>query len=207
MITEKELELLLAKPAIEAKLQDLKADFLKKEAQLLEISDHDFLALAILVPSLGLALANGTISLMEEQALNKKARRLSKGGYFLKRDPVVFAMKFLIKAYDKWELTFCTFLQEVLESTGHISQYYVDQDAAESPDFEADLAEMGFELMRLPYIVNQLTTAFFFNDSGEVLNERSIPQAEFQKLNDLGPKLGLDKLRYFKLLLATYEVK
>ena len=53
-----------------------------------------------------MALANGSVSLFEELALNKKARKLSKGGYFLKKDPVVYAMKFLLDKYDIWEARF-----------------------------------------------------------------------------------------------------
>ena len=30
-------------------------------------------------------------------------RKLSKGGYFLKKDPVVYSMKYLIKNYTIWE--------------------------------------------------------------------------------------------------------
>ena len=50
----------------------------------MDLSEHDFLSLILMTPTVGIALANGSISLFEELALNKMARKMSKGGYFLK---------------------------------------------------------------------------------------------------------------------------
>ncbi len=97
---------MVEEPAILEATKALKQEFVNKEAEFLDISDHDFLALAMMTPTVGIALANGSVSLFEELALNKKARKLSKGGYFLKRDPVVDGMKYLIKDFDIWRNKF-----------------------------------------------------------------------------------------------------
>jgi len=102
MFTENEVSALINDEDILAKTVELKKQFITKEAQFLEINDHDFLSLVILAPSVGVALANGSVSLFEEISLNKKARKLSKGGYFMKKDPVVVAMGYLIKNYNDW---------------------------------------------------------------------------------------------------------
>ena len=96
MLTEFEIETMMEIPAILEATQKLKKDFIKTDAPYLEIGDHDFFGLIMLAPTVGVALANGSVSLFEELALNKKARKASKGGYFLKKDPTVYAMKFLL---------------------------------------------------------------------------------------------------------------
>ena len=50
-------------------------DFLKTEAPYLEISDEDFFSLVVMAPTIGIAMADGKITLFEEMALNKKARK------------------------------------------------------------------------------------------------------------------------------------
>ncbi len=104
MFTEYEVELMIEDPKIQEATFELKKDFIKTEAPYLEISDQDFFSLVMLSPTVGIALANGSVSLFEELALNKKARKLSKGGYFLKKDPVVYAMKYLISVSKKTHL-------------------------------------------------------------------------------------------------------
>ncbi|MGB3465403.1 MAG: hypothetical protein WBA74_09035, partial [Cyclobacteriaceae bacterium] len=89
MFTEYEIETMVERESILSAVNELKIDFLKTEAPYLEISDHDFLSLVMMTPTVGIALANGSVSLFEELALNRKARKLSKGGYFIKKDPVV----------------------------------------------------------------------------------------------------------------------
>ena len=88
MFTEYEIESIIELPEILEATQALKKDFCKNEAPYLEISDHDFFSLVMMAPTVGMALADGTVSLFEELALNKKARKLSKGGYFMKKECV-----------------------------------------------------------------------------------------------------------------------
>ena len=97
MFTEYEIETMLHIKEVQEANAILRKDFLKNEAPYLEITDHDFFSLVMMTPTLGIAMADGNVSLFEELALNKKARKLSKGGYFMKKDPVVYAMKFLLK--------------------------------------------------------------------------------------------------------------
>ena len=113
MFTEYEIETMMEYPEVQSAALELKKEFLKAEAPYLEISDEDFFSLIVMTPTIGIAMADGSISLWEEMALNKKARKLSKGGYFMKKDPVVYAMKYLIKNYDNWSDRFF----EVLKTT------------------------------------------------------------------------------------------
>ena len=102
MFTEDQVNAILDFDGVSEKVEKLKLVFKEGELQLLDMINHDFLSMALLTPTIELALANGNISLMEEMAINQKARKLSKGGYFLQTDPVVYTMKYYIQNFDKW---------------------------------------------------------------------------------------------------------
>ena len=82
MFSEYEVETFMKIPEVNERVKSLKKDFITSEAKFLEISDHDFLSLILMTPSVGVANANENISLFEEIVLNKMARKMSKGGLF-----------------------------------------------------------------------------------------------------------------------------
>ena len=65
MFTENEVAIMLENKSIENSVVELKKDFIGQEAQYMELSDHDFLSLVLLTPSVGIALANNSVSLFE----------------------------------------------------------------------------------------------------------------------------------------------
>ena len=72
MFSENEVGIMLENQSIHDTVKSLKEEFITKEARFLEIGDHDFLSLVLLTPSVGVALANGSVSLFEELSLNKR---------------------------------------------------------------------------------------------------------------------------------------
>ena len=113
MFTEAEIAVIIENQEIEKVVESLKTHFIQKEAPYFEISNHDFLSLILLSPVVGKAMANNNISFREEMSLQKKARKLSKGGFFLSKDPVADAMKYLIKKFDQWEDEFYSSIKSV----------------------------------------------------------------------------------------------
>ena len=186
-------------------IKSLKKEFLKTEAQFLEINDHDFLSLVLLSPSVGIALANGTVSLFEELALNKRARQLSKGGYFMKKDPVVIAMGYLIKNYDNWEDMFMKYLKDLMSNVLDIHSVEY-QDVADE-----DITPVSFrkEVLKAPYGFVRFLSSFFCSEDVDVINaeSRNIAKIEYEKVLELGTKLGLDKIPIFRHFCATYNVR
>ena len=187
------------------RLQPLKKDFLKTEAQFLEISDHDFLSLVLLSPSVGIALANGSVSLFEELALNKRARQLSKGGYFMKKDPVVIAMGYLIKHYDNWEMKFMEYLRDLMNEVLNLTE--VDyQDVA---DEDVTPGSFRREVLKAPYGFVRFLSSYFCSEDVDIINaeNRNINKVEYDKVLDIGKKLDLDRIPIFRHFCATYNVK
>jgi len=205
MFTENEVTIMLENKGIESAVIGLKKDFIEHEAQFMEISNHDFLSLVLLTPAVGIALANDSVSLFEELALNKKARKLSFGGYFMKKDPVVSAMGFLIKHYDKWKDKFYTLLTELMEIG-------LDLDTLRQQKVsDEDLTPNTFrkELLKAPYGFVRFMASFFCKEDDEIIDveRRSIGKTEYDRVIEIGKSLSLDTVPIFRHFCSTYTVK
>lgn len=204
MFTEKEVSALLKYPGIQDKIAELKLNFINEEAEYLEIEMHDFLSLILLTPSVGIALSNGSVSLFEEMALNKKARKLSKGGYFLKTDPVVFAMEHLIKGYDKWSPIFYASIKNLMHKT-------VDLDSQIDANFsiaDSKESEQCVQVLKSPFILVRFLTSFFMNDEEEdLLSERKISKIEYDRVDEIAEQLGFKELPIYQIYRSKLIVK
>lgn len=204
MFTEKEVGALLKYPGIIEKLDALKQQFIDEEAEYLEIEAHDFLALILMTPSVGIALSNGSVSLFEEMALNKKARKLSKGGYFLKKDPVVFAMEHLIKGYDKWAPIFYESIKNLMHKT-------IDVDTCLDKNFkieDTDESEQFVHVLKSPFIVVRFLTSFFMNDEEEdIFSDRKISQIEYDRVHEIAVQLGFNDFPIYHIYHSRLVIK
>jgi len=203
MFSENEIATILEIPEVLDATIAAKEEYRTKQVEYLDIIDHDFLSLIMMTPTVGIALANGSVSLFEELALNKMARKMSKGGYFLKVDPVVHGMKFLINDYNTWELPFFEVIKVAMDHT-------FDREAIKKWDkqFQEESAHsFSKELMHMPFIFVRFLTSFFLHDEAEIVEVRGISKVEFDKIKDIGYKLKLDELRVFRSFCKTFEVK
>jgi len=203
MFSENEIATLIEIPDILDATIKARDAFKANQVEHLEINDHDFLSLVMMTPSVGIALANGSVSLFEELALNKMARKMSKGGYFMKIDPVCHAMKFLIQEYDKWELSFF----EVIKIAMSITINKQVLDATESANLDHPIMSFARDLMGVPYILVRFMSSFFLHDEAEIVDERAISKVEFEKIIDIGNKLEIQELHVFKSFCNTFEVR
>ncbi|MEM7551405.1 MAG: hypothetical protein AAF363_17115 [Bacteroidota bacterium] len=194
MFTEYEVEVMIEDEIILEAIQNLKKDFIKKEARFLDISDHDFLSLIFLTPTLGVALANDDVNLKEELALNKKARKLSKGNYFLKKDPVVTGMQFCIKNYNYWEEHFLSVIRTVMDRTMNLEDAHEITKNAPLKN----LSDYKKVILICPYILVRYICAFFLEEDEDIFTPRPIKKSEFDVLKELGQKLKIDHLPIFK---------
>lgn len=203
MLTEYEIETMMEIPAILEATQKLKKDFIKSDAPYLEIEDHDFFGLVMLAPTVGVALANGSVSLFEELALNKKARKASKGGYFLKKDPTVYAMKFLLQNYRKWEEKFFDVLKTAMAYSFDIDKL----KAAEPPSGEVDYDDYKREVLASPYILIRFISSFFLQDDEHIIQRRTMNKTDYNTMLAIGEKLDLHRIPVFYKFCKTYKVK
>ncbi|MEJ2004268.1 MAG: hypothetical protein P8X57_04730 [Cyclobacteriaceae bacterium] len=203
MFSEYEVATMIEIQGIREAVIPLKEQFVSEEASMLDISDHDFLSLILMTPSVGVALANGSISLFEELALNKMARRMSRGGFFLKADPVVHAMKFLIKSFDKWEPPFYDAIRLTMQVTFDMECLNRQSDNI----FEDPIKAFAHDLMHVPHIFVNFMSSFVLTDEALTVGQRSISKVEFEKLEEIGNRLSLNEFPVFRSFLATFIVK
>jgi len=203
MFTENEIATLIEIPEVLDATIKARENFKANQVEYLEIIDHDFLSLVMMTPTVGMALANGSVSLFEELALNKMARKMSKGGYFLKVDPVVHAMKFLIEDYEKWELIFFEVIKTAMHATVDKSLISVSGIS----DEDRPIISFARDLMSVPYVLVRFMSSFFLHDEAEIVDARPISKVEFEKIVDIGNKLELNDLHVFKSFCNTFEVR
>ena len=204
MFTEYEIDTMMEIREIQQVTFELKKYFIKSEAPYLELSDHDFFSLVMMAPTIGIAKADGKVTLFEELALNKKARKLSRGGYFMKKDPVVYGMKFMIAKYEDWEANFC----EVLNKAMHMT---FDMDALETTDEPLQVVsyeDYKREVLKSPYILIRFISSFFLENDEDIINKKSkLGQSEYRAMLNIGEKLGLNKLVVFQMFCKSFDVK
>ncbi|MGK7390226.1 MAG: hypothetical protein ACNS60_07740 [Candidatus Cyclobacteriaceae bacterium M2_1C_046] len=204
MFNENEISSFLEDAEILNEVLTKKKEFIASEAEFLEISEHDFLSLIMMTPATGIALSNGSVSLFEELALNKMARKMSKGGYFLKLDPVAHAMKFFIKSYEKWESPFFDVIKLCMHKSFDIKQLSELQSARNS---DKQMLNFTQHLMSVPYGFVRFLTSFFLHDENNLTRERSISKVEYEKITDMGSKLGFDAIPVYQEFLKTFQIK
>ena len=203
MFTEYEIESMMDYQEVKDAALALKKEFLKEEAPYLEISDEDFFSLVVMAPTIGIAMADGNISFFEEMGLNKKARKLSKGGYFMKKDPVVYAMKYLIKNYYNWSDRFYEVLKITIKTT-------IDLNNLNTKSFddskEVDYKEYKKAVLAAPYLLIRFISSFFLENDEDIINsDHKVGKTEYQRLIIIGEKLELDKIPVFQMFCSTFK--
>ncbi|MEQ9467982.1 MAG: hypothetical protein RLN88_11260 [Ekhidna sp.] len=203
MFTEYEIESMLEYPEVKEATITLKRDFLKTEAPYLEISDDDFFSLIIMAPTIGIAMADGKITLFEEMALNKKARKLSKGGYFMKKDPVIYAMKFLIKNYYNWSDKFMDVLKKTIKVTCGLDTLV---QAPVEKKGEVNYQEYRQAVLHSPYLLIRFIASFFLENDEDIINQNhKVGKEEYQRMLLIGEKLELDRVPVFQMFCKTFQ--
>jgi hypothetical protein len=200
MLTENEVGQLVEIPEIRTVVKPIYEGFIRQEKQFEHLSLHDFLSGLLITPSIALAMVDGTTSLFEELTLNKKARRFSKGGFFLQQDPVVRMVTYLRGNFHQWETKFMAGIKEILK------EVIPERSHIKCSDFQEE-QPMFQSLMKTPYILVRFLETFFLPEGEEITNKRIISPLEFEKINSLGDQLQLAELNLFRNFIKTFEVK
>ncbi len=202
MITDSEFVALMNDKDVLAATMNLKKDFLTSEMDFIELGDDDFVALVFLAPTVGIALANGTISLYEQLLLNNKARKLSRGSYFLKKDPVIKGLQFLIKNFTDWENKFYYLIEMVVHSSlkkNEMVYNTLKNEASLSGDFKVDV-------LNAPYVFVKFLSFIFLEEEDDLMNDRAISKVEHDKILEIAKKISIAEIPLFKVFWETFEV-
>jgi len=201
MLTENEVGKLLDISDVYNIVADLHQTFTEAEQSLKNISNHDFLSGMLMLPSVALARVDGTTSLFEELSLNKKARRFSKGGFFLQQDPVVKMVNLLQTSFGQWETKFFEGLSKILKVVvPEITGGSITDEHKQGND-------IFLSVMNSSYILIKLLETFFLPEGEEITNKRRISELEHKAIVTIGDQLQLSNIPSFKSFIKTFEVK
>ena len=204
MLTENEIATIINDEEIHQEVKRLKKEFKANEAPNLVLRDPDFLSLVFLIPTVGIAMANGSISFREEMELNKKARKGSKGGFFMKVDPVVHAMKFLIKNHENYEEEFYKLIVVILNKFVNYKEILSQKGPIDS------VSDQDFKvlIMKAPFLFVRMMRAFFLASAdADVTMGRRFNEMEYKKLHDIGTRLEIHDTIIFKKFLTMIDVR
>jgi hypothetical protein len=194
---ETEIAALLASRPVAAQVRQYKARW-----SLEHLSDSDFFAIVLLSPAVGLALANDNISLYEEMSLGKKARYFSKGGFFLRKGPVVEGLDRLIREFEALGPDCYALLALVIADM--LAQY--PAQSLPLADLELDLPDYRSILLSAPYFLTKLLAVIFLTEDEALLQPRSISRADYDELEHIGQQLGLAGTEAFRAFCQTYHL-
>lgn len=202
-MTGSELFTLVKDEEVMASIMDLKREFLRAEEAFMDLGDSDFISLVLMTPSIGVALANGSVSLFEELTLNKKARKLSRKSFFLNSDPITPAVHYLIENFADWEDKF----YEIIKLTMHSSlkKNNVVLETLKNPD--ALTGDIRRDILNTPYIFVKFLSFLFLEEDDDLLNDRTINKIELDKIIAIGNKLEIDNVPIFQAFCYTFDVR
>lgn len=198
MFTEGEIAYFISNKEINEATALLMKEFKNEEAPYLALEKHDFLSLVMMAPQIGIAMADGNISFWEELSLQRKARKLSKGGFFLSKDPVADSVKYLVKSYHKWEDKFCSHIKLVFEAS-------VEKDDLKY--LNNNKLSYSEKLMKSPYQITRFVSSIFLDKDEDVLDPKKVKQSELEKMKVLGQKTGLDSYAFFSEFIGSFQLK
>ncbi len=203
MISDSEFIALMNDREVLETTMKLKKDFISAEFDFIELGDDDFVALVFLAPTLGIALSNGTISLFEHLILNNKARKLSRGSYFLKKDPVLKGLEYLVEHFARWEKPFYQLIKQVLFSSLKKSPAMHELLRGE----QSVTGNFQVDVLNAPYIFVKFLAFLFVEEEDDLMNERTISRIEHEKILDIAQHLSIAELPLFKEFWESFDVK
>lgn len=201
-MTEHDIKALMDVDGIKKMIPSVKQEFLEKEARYLKIKDNDFLALIFMTPKIAISLADEKISLAEEFQLNRIARRLSEGKYFMKKDPVVEAMQFLIKNFKYWEQKFYSFIHSICKEYFH-SHPAIYEELILADNNTANLQEA---LHSTPYMPIKIVSSLFFSDPEEAMTKKKVSDKEYQVIKRIYDQIQMQDMPVFWRTLQCFVV-
>ncbi len=202
MLTDTEIAILLRDENTYSEVISLKKKILKKDLSLLHIGDDDFVALVLMSPTIGIALANDSLSHFEQTSLLRKARTLSHGGFFHKKDPIIKSLNFLIENFKDWESGCYQLVKVILHNT--LSDNKILYDDLKKPEYST--GEFEKDILNAPYIFIKLLTFLFLIGEDDILNIGMIHRIEYKKILTIGEELDLNNMPIFKSFCDAFTV-
>ncbi|NLR90633.1 MULTISPECIES: hypothetical protein [Flammeovirga] len=203
MITGSELITLVRDVDLYNAMTALKKDFLKVDPAFMDLSDDDFISITLISPSIGIALANGSVSHYEEITLRRKARKLSRRSFFQKNDPLAPALRYLAYNFSEWENRFYELIKITMHSS--LKANNVVLDTLKNP--QALTGDLKRDILNAPFIFVKFLSFLFMEEDDDLLNERAITEVELAKIRQIGVELEIDNVPIFQEFCDSFVIR
>ena len=121
----------------------------------------------------------------------------------MKKDPVVYAMKYLIKNYYNWQDRFLDVLKVTIQATVNMDNLNLKKFDASK---EVKYAEYKKAVLAAPYLLIRFISSFFLENDEDIINSNhKMSKTEYQRLLLIGEKLELDKIPVFQMFCHTFK--
>lgn len=121
----------------------------------------------------------------------------------MKKDPVVYAMKYIIKSYNKWSDRFYSVLKIALKQA--LSSEYLNMKEFDASK-KVSYTEYKKAILAAPYILIRFISSFFLENDEDIINsDHKLGSNEYQKLLEIGETLELDKIPIFQMFCNTFK--
>ncbi len=200
MLKETELIALADDKNVKEEIEVLRTDFNTLEKDFENIIEQDFIALILLSPAVGLALANRDITFFEELMLNRKARQLSRNSYFIEKDPIVHAMKYLVIHFPAWENKFYAVIALMLEAI------LVKNKTTRESLMESQHLDNEELILAYPPLFVRLLAFLFLDNEENFFSAHKTSAFDYKKIFEISKKLNINELPLFQRFYETFEV-
>ncbi len=200
MLTQEEIIEITDNSVIKKEISSLQKDFNHIDKHFAEIAEKDFAAFILITPSVSIALANREITFFEEMMLNKKARQLSQDAYFIRRDPVVYALQFLVVHLKEWEDRFLEIIRQIIE---HLLEK--NQISRELMSMQKHLDNESL-LAFTPPLFAKLLSFLFLDKEEPLFTLRKVSVFEYKKILEISKKLKINEFTVFQRFYETFSL-
>ncbi len=202
MLNETEILLLKHDELVQTKLEQLRQEFISINPDL-KLSLDDILALVLIAPAVGVALANENMSIFEELSLENKLKQFTRRRDLTAKDDVLKAYQTVLGDFYTWE-----------NKLYHVLRYVVNfsldkQKEVKELLFNEDLSntEWGIAAMNAPYYLIKILNLIFLADDKNMTSEKRILPIELKKIYAIGEVIDLANMPIFIKFCSTFKLK
>jgi hypothetical protein len=198
MLTYNELATLLEDGQLEAELAALKRQSSQELPLLQELNVLEFAVLVLLTPAVGIALAQGNISLFEELSLQRKIKRLLQD----RVEDMYKVLKSMLPFFAQYQDTYYQFIGKLIFNTFEKNPLFLEGLQKQLPTHS-----LALNLLHAPWILVKLLSFLFLEEDEQLTAPPTFSAAEFEKIVEIGRKTGISKLPLFEQFCNQITVK
>ncbi|MGB3465817.1 MAG: hypothetical protein WBA74_11125, partial [Cyclobacteriaceae bacterium] len=116
---------------------------------------------------------------------------------------VVYGLKFLIKKYNDWEERFLQLIRLIMNDLVDMEKLKAQFD----PDEKVSYDKYKLAVLGTPYIFIRFISSFFLEKDEDIISMRTMVAIDYEKMKNIGNKLGLAEIPVYHMFCQTFNTK